>query len=79
VGTSLIVIAANSASGLASHLEQGEIPIRLTLALALSAVGGALAGVRLSSGIGPARLRRGFAVFVIGVGLALLGKNVFAP
>lgn len=79
VGTSLFVIAANSASGLASHLGQGQMPIRLTLGLTTCAVAGALVGVRLSSGLEPVRLRRGFALFVIGVGLALLAKNALAP
>lgn len=75
VGTSLLVIAANSAAGLASHLGQGEMPLRLTAALTLTAAAGALVGVRLSSDLDPARLRRGFALFVILVGLALLAKN----
>jgi hypothetical protein len=35
--------------------------------------------VRLSSGLQPARLRRGFALFVILVGLALLARNAIAP
>lgn len=79
VGTSLLVIAANSAAGLAFHLGQGEMPAGLTGALTLAAVAGALAGVRLSSGLQPARLRRGFALFVILVGLALLARNAIAP
>jgi uncharacterized membrane protein YfcA len=78
VGTSLLVIAANSAAGLASHLGRGEMPLRLTAALTLCAVTGALGGVRLSSGIDPVRLRRSFAVFVILVGLALLARNALA-
>jgi len=79
VGTSLLVIAANSASGLVSHLGQGEMPVGLTAAFTLAAVVGALAGVRLSSRLDPLRLRLGFAVFVIAVGLALLAKNALAP
>lgn len=78
VGTSLLVIAANSAAGLASHVGQGEMPVGLTAAFALSAVAGALGGVRLSARLSPGRLRRGFALFVIGVALALLAKNALA-
>ena len=79
VGTSLFVIAANSAAGLASHLGQGEMPAGLTAAFTLVAVVGALAGVRLSFRLHPARLRRGFALFVILVGLALLARNALGP
>ena len=79
VGTSLFVIAANSAAGLVSHLGQGEMPAGLTAAFTLAAVVGALAGVRLSSRLHPTRLRRGFALFVILVGLALLARNALAP
>ncbi len=79
VGTSLLVISANGAAGLASHLGQGEMPARLTLAFTLAALVGALFGVRLSSRLEPARLRRGFALFVIAVGLALVAKNALRP
>jgi uncharacterized membrane protein YfcA len=76
VGTSLLVIAANSAAGLASHLGRGEMPLGLTAALSACSAMGALVGVRFSSGLDPARLRRAFALFVILVGLFLLAKNV---
>jgi uncharacterized membrane protein YfcA len=79
VGTSLFVIAANSAAGLVSHLGQGEMPAGLTAAFTLAAVVGALAGVWLSSRLHPTRLRRGFALFVILVGLALLARNALGP
>jgi len=75
LGTSLLVIAANAASGLVSHLGQGELPLGLTAAFTAAAVLGSLVGVRLASGLEPARLRRAFAGFVIAVGLVLLVKN----
>jgi uncharacterized membrane protein YfcA len=77
VGTSLLVIAANSAAGVLAHLRQGEMPLGLTAAFTTSAALGALAGVRLASSLDPARLRRAFAVFVVLVGLFLLAKNAF--
>jgi uncharacterized membrane protein YfcA len=79
VGTSLLVIAANAAAGLASHIGQGELPIRLTAAFTASAVVGALAGARLSAGLDPLRVRQGFAGFLLLLGLALLAKNAIAP
>jgi uncharacterized protein len=75
IGTSLLVIAANSAAGVLGHLRQGEMPLGLTAAFTASAALGALAGVRLASSLDAARLRRAFAVFVILVGLFLLAKN----
>ena len=77
VGTSLLVIAANSATGLLAHLHQGDIPLGLTVALTLAAMAGALVGVRISSRLEPQRLRRAFAVFVFTVGLALAFRNAF--
>ena len=77
IGTSLLVIAANSAAGVLGHLRQGELPLGLAAAFTAAAALGALAGVRLATGLDPARLRRAFAVFVILVGLFLLAKNAF--
>lgn len=79
VGTSLLVIAANAAAGLTSHLRQGELPLGLTAAFTAAAALGALAGVRLASGLDPARLRKGFALFVLAVGALVLARNVAAP
>ena len=75
VGSSLPVIAANSASGLFGHLRDGGLPVGLTVALTAAAAAGALAGVRLAAALDAARLRRAFALFVIAVGLFLLAKN----
>jgi uncharacterized protein len=75
VGTSLLVIAANSAAGLAGHLGRGEIPLGLTAAFTAAAAAGALAGRRVASGLDPLRLRRAFAAFVVLVGLFLLARN----
>jgi uncharacterized membrane protein YfcA len=78
VGTSLFVIAANSAAGVLGHLRQGGIPPGLTAGFTVSAALGALLGVRLVSSLDPLRLRRAFALFVILVGLFLLAKNALA-
>jgi hypothetical protein len=77
VGTSLLVIAANAAAGLLAHLGRGGVPLGLTGAFTAAAVLGALAGVRVAASLDPLRLRRGFALFVILVGLLLLARNAF--
>lgn len=79
VGTSLLVIAANAAAGLASHLRQGELSLGLTAAFTGASALGAIAGVRFASGLDAARLRRGFALFVIAVGALVLARSALAP
>ncbi len=77
IGSSLLVIAANSASGVVGHLRLGRMPLGLTAAFTAAAVLGALVGVRAGASLDPARLRRAFAVFVLLVGASLLAANVF--
>jgi hypothetical protein len=75
VGTSLLVIAANSAAGLLGHVRQGDMQLGPAAAFTASAILGALFGVRVGAGLHPERLRRAFALFVVLVGLALLARN----
>jgi hypothetical protein len=46
VGSSLLVIAANSAAGVVGHLRLGRMPLGLTAAFTAAAILGALVGVR---------------------------------
>lgn len=75
VGTSLLVIAMNSAAGLAGYL--GAVPLdwaflaRFTAAAAL----GAIAGTALGAHVPQATLKRGFAVFLLAVGGFVLYRN----
>lgn len=64
-GTSLAIIAANSASGFLSHL--GEVPTPWILAAVFSgiAVTGVMAGGKLASHVPEKFLRRGFAALVM--------------
>lgn len=76
VGTSLAVIAINSAAGVAAHLGRG-IDLDLTVALLFVAGGfvGATVGGRMAGRVDEARLSRGFAVLVALVGVYLIVKN----
>jgi uncharacterized membrane protein YfcA len=76
VGTSLVVIAINSASGFVGHLGDQSVPFGYTTAFTGVCVLGALAGERLGRDVPAARLRKWFGAFVIAVGIALLAKNV---
>lgn len=75
VATSLLVIALNSAAGLAGHA--GAITLdwwflaRFTVAAAL----GAIAGTALGARVPQATLKRGFAVLLLAVGGFLLYEN----
>lgn len=74
-GTSLAIIAFNSASGFAAHA--GEGPIRWPLALTFAAIAsiGVLAGQRIATRLPIIRLRQGFAAMVIVTGLAVLWQT----
>ena len=75
VGTSLVIIAINSASGLAAHLGTGgfNAPVAL-LFIAGGLIGGVLGG-RLAGRVDERLLARAFSVLVAGVGLYLLLRN----
>ncbi len=75
VGTSLVVIAINSAAGLAAHLRYGGLDIFLSVLFVLGGAAGAFAGARLSGRLDEHKLQRGFAAFVAVVGLWLLVAN----
>ena len=76
VGTSLVVIAINSAAGFTGHVGEQEVPFGYAAAFTGVCVLGALVGERLGRDVPAARLRKWFGAFVIAVGLALLLKNV---
>lgn len=78
VGTSLLVIAANCAAGVLGHLGRGGVPLGLTAAFTAVATVGALLGERMAGRLDPQRLRRGFGLFVLGVGLFLASRNLGA-
>jgi hypothetical protein len=76
IGTSLVVIAANCAAGLAGHLRYESLDLRVTGLVTAAAVAGSVAGSRLSGRVSPQALRRAFAVAILSVALFLVVKNV---
>jgi uncharacterized membrane protein YfcA len=75
-GTSLAVIAFNSASGFVSHFGEADPRWPLALTFAVLAVGGGVAGTFLAGRLPVVRLRQGFAVMVIVTGLFVLWRSL---
>jgi uncharacterized membrane protein YfcA len=75
VGTSLLVIALNAATGLVGYAGQIAIPWGLAAAFAGAAMIGIFAGTALARVVPPMALRRGFALFLVGMGVLILFQN----
>ncbi len=73
VGTSLLVIAINSAAGFIGHLGGGHLDVSLIAALTVAAIAGALVGERFARRVSTSKLRRGFGLVVVGVAVVLAG------
>jgi uncharacterized membrane protein YfcA len=78
VGTSLAVIAANSAAGFVGHLGGPGLPLDVVVSFTALSIVGALAGTRLGGRIPAHRLRRVFALLVLAVGAAVVAANLGA-
>ncbi|SHN73453.1 hypothetical protein SAMN05660350_02115 [Geodermatophilus obscurus] len=71
IGTSLLIVAVNSAAGFAAHAGDAPLDVPVTIAFTAAAVVTALAAGRLATRLDTARLRRWFAylVFVVAAGI----------
>lgn len=76
VGTSLIVIALNSFSGLAGHLTGLQIDWALAAAVTGAAVAGCLIGTRLITTINADALRKAFGWFVLAMSSVILAQEI---
>lgn len=65
IGTSTLVIAMKSFAGFAGHAAHVTVDLQLAALVISAAVLGSIVGARLAHRTDPARLRRGFAVFVL--------------
>ena len=75
VGTSLLVIAMNSAAGFIGYLGTTSIDWKFLAGFTTAAVAGALVGTALVSRVPQAALKRGFAVFLLVMGGVVLYQN----
>ena len=76
VGTSLVVIALNSAAGFAGHLNGMILDVPTILVFVGAGIAGIFIGARLGKDLNATLLRRLFAVFVIGLAIFLLYDNL---
>ncbi|MGA7671694.1 MAG: sulfite exporter TauE/SafE family protein [Nitrolancea sp.] len=76
VGTSLVVIAINSASGLAAHLRYGSLDLAMAGLFTIGGAIGALVGASLAGKLDEQRLQRGFATFVALLGIWMVIGNL---
>jgi uncharacterized membrane protein YfcA len=64
-GTSLAIIACNSAAGFVSHLSETPVPWHLAAVFSIIAAAGVLVGGKVASKLPEQTLRRAFAFFVL--------------
>ena len=76
VGTSLVVIAINSASGLLAHLRYGGLNLSLVALFTVGGAIGAIVGALFAGRADERLLQRGFAGFVAILGLWLIVGNL---
>ncbi|MFF4415695.1 sulfite exporter TauE/SafE family protein [Streptosporangium sp. NPDC001559] len=76
VGTSLLVIAMKSLSGLAGHLAGVQIDWGLALTVTAAAVVGSLIGSRFAGRIPQDTLRKAFGWFVVVMGVFVLSRQL---
>jgi len=79
VGTSLLIIAMQSAAGLAGHLAGAHLPWGLALVVTAAAVAGSLFGARLAGRFRDDVLRTAFGWFVAALGAVVLARQLPAP
>ena len=75
VGTSLLVIALNTASGYVGYAGRTTMAWGFLAGFTLVAIAGILAGARLVRYVSQAQLKRAFAVFLIVIGAFVLVQN----
>ena len=75
VGTSLLVIAMNSASGFLGYRGSVDVPWRFLAGFTAVSVAGIIAGTYLVRCVTPEALKRGFAVFLLVIGAFMLWQN----
>lgn len=75
IGTSAFAVAANAATGLASHARSGTVKWRCASVFALAGVAGAFAGSTLGKAVDGEKLLFLFALVMIAVGVLMIRRR----
>jgi uncharacterized protein len=75
IGTSLVIIAINSAAGATAHMGSGTVNLSLAALFIIGGFVGASVGGRLAGRVDETQLSRAFAALVALVGLSLIVRN----
>lgn len=75
IGTSAFAVAANAASGLASHARHGHVKWRCALVFSLAGIAGAAVGSTLGKNFDGQKLLFLFALVMIAVGILMLRRR----
>ncbi|GAA4743911.1 sulfite exporter TauE/SafE family protein [Sphingomonas daechungensis] len=75
IGTSAFAVAANAATGLASHARHGHVKWRCAAVFALAGIAGAAAGSTLGKNFDGQKLLFLFALVMIAVGILMLKRR----
>jgi len=75
IGTSLAVIAFNAFTGFAGYAGQFAIPWGIIAVFSVAAIAGVFVGSAGARFVAPGTLRKGFAVFLVVMGLFMLYQN----
>ena len=75
IGTSLVIIAANSIAGFLGYVNQVAIDWQLVMTFTLAASGGTIAGAYLNRHVNAKQLQQGFGYFILAVAIFVLIKQ----
>jgi uncharacterized membrane protein YfcA len=76
IGTSLVIIALNSLVGFTGDIHSGFLNWKLLLSISSLAIVGIIIGTSLSKQISSDKLRKGFAWFVLAMGIYIIIKEL---
>jgi uncharacterized membrane protein YfcA len=79
IGTSLLIITANSLAGLAGYLGRVDLDWHLTVNFTVLAGVGTVAGAYLAQLVAPKHLQKGFGYFLLGIAVLVLWQNYKLP
>ncbi len=75
IGTSLVIIAANSIAGFLGYVNQVTIDWQLVMSFTLAASGGTIAGAYFNRYVNAKQLQQGFGYFILAVAIFILIKQ----